>query len=239
MRSSSTCRRAVRASFFSIAIVTGLLIAVPSQAAVATAFIRVNQIGYPDSAPKRAYLMASDVETGATFAVKSAGTTAFSAAVGADQGAWSQAYPHVYALDFTSVAAPGTYTLEVAGSIPATSPSFRIDGAAALYSTALANSRSFYDNERDGADFVPSGLRTDASHLNDENAMTYLTPHANSSGHFKGDLSPLGNRIDASGGWWDAGDYIKFVQTTSYTVDVLLAGVRDFPAQLGSGSGAI
>ena len=129
MRSSSTRRRAVRASFFSIAIVTGLLIAVPSQAAVATAFIRVDQIGYPDSAPKRAYLMASDVETGGTFAVKSAGTTAFSAAVGADQGAWSHAYPHVYALDFTSVAAPGTYTLEVAGSIPATSPSFRIDAA--------------------------------------------------------------------------------------------------------------
>src|SRR5207248_607621 len=30
----------------------------------------------------------------------------------------------------------------------------------------------------------------------------------------------------------------KFVQTTSYTVDVLLAGVRDFPNQMGSGSGS-
>src|SRR5207248_3010963 len=43
-------------------------------------------------------------------------------------------------------------------------------------------------------------------------------------------------RIDASGGWWDAGDYLKFVQTTSYTADLLLEGVRDFPAQMGSGS---
>jgi endoglucanase len=66
--------------------------------------------------------------------------------------------------------------------------------------------------------------------------MTYLTPHANSSGRFSGDLSALGTRIDASGGWWDAGDYIKFVQTTSYTVDMLSLGVRDFPAEMGAAS---
>ena len=59
---------------------------------------------------------------------------------------------------------------------------------------------------------------------------------ANSSGRFSGDLSPLGARIDASGGWWDAGDYLKFLQTASYTTAVLLTGVRDFPAQMGSGS---
>jgi len=66
--------------------------------------------------------------------------------------------------------------------------------------------------------------------------MTYLTPNANSSGRFSGDLSPLGVRIDAAGGWWDAGDYLKFVETTSYTVAMLLHGVRTFPAQMGSGS---
>ena len=42
--------------------------------------------------------------------------------------------------------------------------------------------------------------------------------------------------IDASGGWWDAGDYLKFVETISYTVDILQLGVRDFPNQMGSGS---
>ena len=44
--------------------------------------------------------------------------------------------------------------------------------------------------------------------------------------------APLGISINASGGWWDAGDYLKFVQTTSYTEDILLSGVRDFPNQV-------
>jgi endoglucanase len=55
-------------------------------------------------------------------------------------------------------------------------------------------------------------------------------------GSFTGDLTPLGIRIDASGGWWDAGDYLKFVETTSYTVAMMELGVRDFPFQLGKNS---
>jgi endoglucanase len=68
--------------------------------------------------------------------------------------------------------------------------------------------------------------------------MTYLTPNMNNNGRFSGDLTPLNVTINASGGWWDAGDYLKFVETTSYTVAVLEIGVRDFPGQMGSGSTA-
>jgi endoglucanase len=207
-------------------------------AAAQTAFVRVNQLGYAEgSHAKRAYLMASAAETGATFSVKnSAGGTVYSAPIGRDLGKWSASYPVVYALDFPSVTTPGTYTISVSGPIRARSPSFKIGTGTSVYSGALANSLSFYQTERDGPDFVPNALRTAPGHLNDQNAMTYLTPHTNSSGRFKGDLTPLGVRINAAGGWWDAGDYLKFVQTTSYTVDLLLAGVRDFPNQMGSGS---
>jgi endoglucanase len=83
---------------------------------------------------------------------------------------------------------------------------------------------------------VPSALRAAPAHLNDQTAMTYLTPNANSSGRFSGDLTPLGVQRNGSGGWWDAGDYLKFVQTASYTDAILLFGVRDFPAQMGAGS---
>jgi endoglucanase len=225
-----------------IALMGALLLAglmsAPAHAATGTAFVRVNQLGYANaSQAKRAYLMASGAETGATFSVKNAsGVTVFSGPVGADLGKWSTGYPHVYALDFSQVSAAGTYTVTVSGPIPAASPSFRIDTGASLYSGALGNSLSFYQSERDGPDFIANALRTAPAHLNDQSAMTYLTPSANSSGHFKGDLSPLGVTVNAAGGWWDAGDYLKFVQTTSYTADLLLLGVRDFPNQMGSGS---
>jgi endoglucanase len=236
----SRFRRASGAVAAAAAILAAPLAAVPAHAASTSAFVRVNQIGYSAaSQAKRAYLMAGAAESGATFDVRdSSGTTVYSAPIGANLGSWSNAYPDVYALDFNAVTAADTYTIVVTGPIAATSPPFRIDPGASLYSGALANSLSFYQTERDGPSFIANALRSAPGHLNDQTAMTYLTPHANSSGHFKGDLTPLGTTINASGGWWDAGDYLKFVQTTSYTVDVLLAGVRDFPAQMGAGSGA-
>ena len=237
MASSVTVRIRSVVLLASVLLLAGTALATaPANAVTATAFVRVNQIGYPAASAKRAFLMASDVETGATFSLTSGGSAAFSGTVGADLGTWSSAYPHVYALDFTSFSTAGTYSIDVAGPIAATSPSFRIGTGSTLYSQALTNARSFYGNERDGAGYIPSPLRTAPGHLNDQNAMTYLTPHANQTGHFKGDLTPLGLRIDASGGWWDAGDYLKFVQTSSYTEDLLLAGVRDMPAQMGSTS---
>ncbi len=113
-----------------------------------------------------------------------------------------------------------------------------IDTPAGVYDGALHNALTFYENERDGPDFIRSALRTGPGHLNDRHARTYLTPKVDDNGAFKGDLKPLRPYINTAGGWWDAGDYLKFVQTTSYTVSVLLTGVRDFPAQMGSAAGA-
>jgi endoglucanase len=220
------------------AVLSAGLTTAAARAATATAFVRVDQLGYTGaSQAKRAYLMASAPETGAMFSVKDgSGAVVYSAPVSADLGKWSPSYPHVYAIDFSQVTASGTYVITVTGPVAAASPGFRIDTGPGLYSGALANSLSFYQNERDGPDFIASALRTAPGHLNDQNAMTYLTPNANSSGHFKGDLTPLGVTVNAAGGWWDAGDYLKFVQTTSYTADLLLLGVRDFPNQMGAGS---
>jgi endoglucanase len=226
-----------------VAIAAGLALVAacslaPSAAAktrAAKAFIRVNQVGYPTSAPKRAYLMSGKSESGEPFTVRSSeGTTVLTGTVGASLGSWSRRFKYVYALDFNAVQGPGAYTLSVLGRTPASSPRFSIDPPQSLYEAPLANALSFYQNERDGPEYIPSALRTAPAHLNDEHAMTYLTPTVNDEGEFKGELESLGETIDASGGWWDAGDYLKFVQTTSYAVDLQLLGVRDFPSQMGA-----
>lgn len=220
-------------------VASGTVLAPAIASSSSGGLIRVNQVGYLDAASKRAYLMSPVVETGAHFAVKNDhGDTIFSAAIGADQGAWSDTYPHVYALDFNRVRADGTYHIVVTGPAGGTSPDFKVEPGDDLYGTALANSLRFYQAERDGPNFIPSTLRTAPGHLNDARAMTYLTPTVDEDGIFEGDLMPLGVKIDASGGWWDAGDYLKFVETTSYTVDLQLIGVRDFPSQLGRKAGA-
>jgi endoglucanase len=217
----------------------GVGVGVPVARSATVAQVRVNLVGYPSTASKRAYLMAGAAETGATFAVKnSSGTTVASGSIGASLGSWSSSYGYVYPIDFNSVTTAGAYTIVVSGPSPATSPSFRIDSGAALYAGSLANGVSFYQVQRDGPNYIPSALRTAPGHLNDQSAMTYLTPsYRAGSGGFSGDLTSLGLRIDASGGWWDAGDYLKFVETASYTDAMLLAGVRDFPAQMGASAG--
>ena len=181
--------------------------------------------------------MASASEPGATFSVlNSSGATVFGlAAIGAKLGSWSSSYPDVYALDFDSFMTIGTYTIRVSVPIAASSPSFKIDTATNLYATPLANTLSFYENERDGPNFIASPLRTAAGHVNDQSAKVYFTPTFNKRDN-AGPLTPTGAVIDASGGWWDAGDYMEFVETHSYTVALMLIGIRDFPNQMGAGS---
>ena len=200
--------------------------------------VRVDLVGYATTATKRAYLMTSTAHPGAVFRVMDArGGSVYSSAVGADQGSWSAAYAHVYALDFDGLHREGTFHIVVSdGTMQVRSPVFRVDTPARLYAHAMANSLSFYQNERDGPNFIPSALRSAPGHLNDENAMTYLIPDVTSNGNFKGDLTSLGVSIDASGGWWDAGDYLKFTETISYVVGMMETDVRDFPNQLGPGS---
>jgi endoglucanase len=211
-----------------------------AQASAESSFVRVDQVGYASRSPKRAYVLSRHDETGAPYSVvrKSDGATLAQGTLSASSGAWSKRFGHVYAVDFDAVQTTGTYEIELGGKWPASSPAFAISASASLYAAPLANALSFYENERDGPEYIASPLRSAPAHLNDEHATTYETPTVNANGEFKGDLTSLGGTIDVAGGWWDAGDYLKFVQTTSYTVDLMLAGVRDFPTEMGASAGA-
>jgi endoglucanase len=241
---SSNPRFSLRIPLVSIAVTLLALALFPTLARAQSAYVRVNQAGYETGeTPYRAYLMSKVAETGASFKVlNSKGAAAYSGNVGALLGTWSHSKTEsfdVYALDF-SVPGGDLYTISVSGPANAASPQFTVDCPEALYSGLLLNTLFFYETERDGANFVRNALRTAPGHLKDANAQVYQTPPLDAN-DFINNVPPapplvsakLPN-IDASGGWWDAGDYEKYVETTSYTAALMQIGVRDFPNQMGA-----
>jgi endoglucanase len=189
--------------------------------------------------------MSTAAETGATFKVQCAdGSTAYSGKIGALLGTWANSKKlvyQVYALDFL-VPAGRSYSISVSGPVSGQSPKFAVDRPNVLYPGLLLNTLFFYQSQRDGPDFIPNALRTAPGHLKDEDAELYLTPPLDANDEINNvppakPLSPANlPNIDASGGWWDAGDYEKYVETMSYTVAMMEIGVRDFPNQMGPGA---
>jgi len=222
------------------AIAAFLLIVSTSVLAANSAYVRVNQVGYETgNTPFQAYLMSTASESGATFAViDSEGQTVDSGTVGALLGTWSNSKTlsyDVYGIRFT---APGsdTYTISVTGPVNATSPKFAVDAPDVLYPGLLLNTLWFYETDRDGPDYIPNALRSAPGHLKDENTTAYDTPPLTSSDLINTTGTPLtatGATINGAGGWWDAGDYMKYVDTISYTTALMEIGVRDFPSQMG------
>ena len=240
---SSNAHLSFRLSLVSVAGILLATFAFAPRARAQSVYVRVSQVGYEaGETPFRAYLMSKVPQSGASFKViNSKGATAFSGQVGALLGTWSHSTKEsfeVYALDF-SVPGGDLYSISVSGSANASSPHFAVDCPEALYSGLLLNTLFFYETERDGADFIRNALRTEPGHLKDENAHVYDTPPLDTNDFI--DILPpappltaakLPN-IDAAGGWWDAGDYEKYVETTSYTVALMQIGIRDFPNQMG------
>jgi endoglucanase len=201
-----------------------------------SAYVRLNQIGYVNGEIKQAILMATGSENGASFDVVdvSTGKTVYSAPIGAGQGKWNSAFPNTYLLDFSSITTTGSYSIRVKGPIAANSPTFRIDTAKNLYSGLLPNALFFYLAQRDGPDVDPRVLERQPSHLTDEHAYIYDIP-IYKHGVLQG-LTRIGGPIDVSGGWFDAGDYLKFVETASYTDAIMLFAVRQYPNLFDGGS---
>jgi endoglucanase len=228
-----------RRNIFAIA---ALLLTVPL-AWAESVYVRVSQVGYETGkGPFRAYLMSKAGVSSTSFdVVNSAGATVVTAPIGAMLGTWSNSSNltyNIYALDFT-VPGGDTYTISIPGHPEATSPVFAVDAPALLYPGLLLNTKFFYETERDGPNYIPNALRSAPGHLHDQSATVYQTPPLNADDLITTTGTPLtstGKVIDASGGWWDAGDYMKYVETISYTVALQEIGIRDFPNQMGPGA---
>ncbi|MGI8559606.1 MAG: glycoside hydrolase family 9 protein [Solirubrobacteraceae bacterium] len=200
------------------------------EASSAQVTIRVNQVGYGTGCVKQALVMSRSPLDAAGFTVRTTrGGVSFSGRLGAAGRPWSSTWRYVYPADFSALHITGTYVLAAAGAL---SPTFRVNDARGLYAPLAANAVRFFQAQRDGPRQLPGPMGRQPSHLLDARAAIYEQP-AYRDRQLLSALRPTGTRIDAAGGWFDAGDYLKFVETASFDDVLMLISLRDYPQGVG------
>ncbi|MEU4294285.1 glycoside hydrolase family 9 protein [Kribbella sp. NPDC026596] len=202
--------------------------AVSTAAAGSGGVVRVNQLGYGAFDGKAAYVMTRDAATGARYQVVDRyGNRVLSGRVGGDVGEWNATYQHVYQLDLSALKVPGKYRIEVPG-VASSAFEIRAD-ANRLLTGAKDKAVTFFTEQRDGANVVPGSLGRQPAHLNDRVAQVYDTPVFvdPDSDQTVGELRRIGGPVDVEGGWYDAGDYLKFTHIAAYSESLLWASARD------------
>ena len=201
----------------------------PAKAAAAPE-VRVNQVGYPTSGPKAAYVMLARPVSAVSFEVTTPYGVAYQGTSSDDVGSWNSAYRAVYQVSFSAVQTPGVYRVRVTSPAAAVSPSFVIGTGAQLYGQLVDNAVQYFTSERDGPDTEASVLDRQPANLTDERAYVYADPKYDSNDNLLGTLAKIGGPVDVSGGWFDAGGgYEKFAYTASYADALLLIAARDYP----------
>ncbi len=187
--------------------------------------IRVDQMGYTVSEAKFGYLLANRPAPGTRFEViDEGGRVVLRGRTAASTGQWSAAYPAVHPLDFTDLRRPGLYRLRVRAAV---SPAFRIVAGGGMFAQLVADNLNFFRFQRDGAQ-----AKLAPAHLTDRQAIVHHQPVFGGDG---GDvpIEPLralegGAPVDVEGGWFDAGDFVKFTHASAYALSEMLYTQRIF-----------
>jgi endoglucanase len=180
--------------------------------------IKLNQLGFTPKAEKLAVVPAVEATS---FAVLKAGTTeevmtgTLSAAA-----VWQPSFESVKLADFSSLTAPGSYELKVAGVAQTAAFTISADAYNAVNAAAL---KSFYFNRASTALLeTHAGIYKRAAGHADTNVFI----HASAADAKR----PAGTVISAPKGWYDAGDYNKYIVNSGITTYTLLAAFKRFPA---------
>ena len=168
-------------------------------------YLRVNSLGYLPTDQKIGLAMTNLDLTGKQFQVSTSTGSMAAGPIGKDRGPYA-AFLHLYEMDFTSFNTPGIYFLQVENN---QSDPFEISSQ--IYQPLIPLTLQFFQVQRCGS--APAE-KHDQCHLSD--------------GVIKG--SPQnGRKIDTTGGWHDAGDYLKFLSTTAFSLDMMLTAYIQQP----------
>lgn len=187
----------------------------------AAAAIKVNQVGFLPSAQKLAVvaLIAGGAQERFSVVDAATGKPVFDGSLGA-AATWDASKERVRVADFSRLGTPGNYRIRVAG-LPDSAP-FAIK-AGVYRELDVAALRSFTLN-RSGIALTPAVAGPYARPLAHPDTEVLVHPSAASK------RRPAGTSISSPKGWYDAGDYNKYIVNSGITTYTLLAAYEHFPA---------
>jgi len=163
-------------------------------------FIRVNQVGFLPNDIKTAIVFSNRDLSNKNFKVinQNSKKEVFSDRLNINKGIWGNFKNH-YSIDFSKVESNGEYYLEIDGA-----KSFQFSISNNVYNGIVDSLLLYLRVQRCGQ---TNPLLHDVCHL-------YDSPRVENDKE--------AGVVDVTGGWHDAGDYIKFFSTTAYTTYLLL-----------------
>jgi endoglucanase len=181
-------------------------------------FIALNQEGFFPMGPKQAAWVGAN--TSAQFYILRTGArpdTVFRGMSSSPKASKNSSL-QVSLLDFSALQMPGNYTIHI-GNVPASYP-FSIS-TTALRATAISSLKGFYyQRVSQPLEFVYAGTWARAAGHPD--TAVYIHPSAANKYRLAGTV------ISSPGGWYDAGDYNKYIVNSGITVGTLLSAYEDF-----------
>lgn len=192
-------------------------VATAKQSDPAAGVVRLNQLGYLPGAQKLAVLPDN---AGGSFSIVDSHTGAV--VLKGEQGPaakWTASGEIVRIADFSAVSTPGEYLLRADGF--SDSDSFRIY-ADAYQSLGTAALKGFYFNRASSA-LLPehAGAHARVAGHPDDSVQV----HASAASATR----PEGTPLSAPKGWYDAGDYNKYIVNSGISTYTLLAAYEHFP----------
>ncbi|WP_460615257.1 glycoside hydrolase family 9 protein [Hymenobacter seoulensis] len=197
-------------------LVAGLVRPLPAQSV--TDSIRLNQVGYYPGAPKLAVVTGA---AGEAFALKTPDrrTTVFTGTLGAPASGTARA-SSLRIADFSGCTTPGTYVLEV----PGLGVSYPFQIRARVHEPAARAALKSYYYQRASVALPARYARAWNRPAGHPDSRVLVHSSAATA------QRPAGTVISASRGWYDAGDYNKYVVNSGITLGTLLSLYEDFPA---------
>jgi len=181
--------------------------------------IRLNQIGYFTHGVKK--FVVADTEAKA-FEIKNASGNIVFQGILEPKGIWNKSGENVLLGDFTGLSADGTYTILLDNGVM--SYPFSI-GRDIFDDLKLATLKSFY-------------LHRISMPIEEQYAGKYHRPlgHEDLQLPFHPSTGKTQSKFDTPGGWYDAGDYGKYIVNAGITAGMMLAMYEKYPNAYPDGS---